>query len=106
MWYIQYIEHDFTRRKNIGLCGSGVNVSCPMVMPKPIVVNPNSSGSPTRGGIQVIKSRRNKNVLSVSVMIAISVATTIAFGVVAVTILNIRAESSSRSMNLMLDSLS
>jgi hypothetical protein len=93
-----------------------VNVSCPMVMPKPIVVNPNSSGSPTGGGIQVIKSRHNKIILivsaikiilSVSAIIAISAATAIAFGVVAVTILNIRAQSNrrrdSRSMNLMLD---
>jgi hypothetical protein len=64
-----------------------------MVMPNPIVVNPNSSGSPTRGGIQVIKSRHNKIILSVSAIkiilsvsaiIAIS-ASTIAFGVVAVT---------------------
>lgn len=91
---------------NAGLCGSGVNVSCPMVMPKPIVLNPNSSGNPTGGGILVIKSKRNRIVLSVSAIIAISAAAAIAFGVVAVTILNIRAQSSSRSMNLMLDSFS
>eukprot|EP01018_Ginkgo_biloba_P004447 Gb_36314 [translate_table: standard] len=90
---------------NVGLCGAGVNVTCPMVLPKPIVLNPNSSGS-APGTTGLIKSRHSRIVLSVSAIIAISAAAVIAFGVVAVTVLNIRAQTNPRSPNHVLDSFS
>ncbi|XP_019089967.1 PREDICTED: leucine-rich repeat receptor-like protein kinase PXC2 [Camelina sativa] len=76
---------------NPSLCGSVVNRSCLSVHPKPIVLNPNSS-NPTNGPPLTGKIR--KSVLSISALIAIGAAAFIAFGVVAVTLLNVHARAS------------
>lgn len=73
------------------LCGSIVNHSCPSVHPKPIVLNPNSSASNSSISSHY---QRHKNLLSISVLIAIGAAAFIAIGVVAITVLNMRARSS------------
>ncbi|XP_065853612.1 leucine-rich repeat receptor-like protein kinase PXC2 [Euphorbia lathyris] len=76
---------------NPSLCGSIVNLSCPSVHPKPIVLNPNSSNS-TNGSS--LSRNHPKIALSISVIIAIGAAAFIALGVVAVSLLNIHARSS------------
>ncbi|KAF7825413.1 leucine-rich repeat receptor-like protein kinase PXC2 [Senna tora] len=78
------------------LCGSVVNHSCPSVHPKPIVLNPNSSGS--NSGTSSQNRRHKKVILSISALIAISAAAFITIGVVAVTVLNVHVRySMSRS---------
>lgn len=72
------------------LCGSVVNHSCPSVHPKPIVLNPNSSGSNSSVSSQY---HRHKIILSISALIAIGAAASIAVGVVAITVLNMRVRS-------------
>ncbi|GMY25704.1 leucine-rich repeat receptor-like protein kinase PXC2 [Fagus crenata] len=76
---------------NPSLCGSIVNRSCPSVHPKPLVLNPNSSNSSPGSSSS---SNHHKILLSISALIAIGAAVFIALGVVAVTVLNIRARSS------------
>ncbi|KAJ8753770.1 hypothetical protein K2173_000024 [Erythroxylum novogranatense] len=76
---------------NPSLCGSVVNRSCPSVHPKPIVLNPNSSGSSHGSSLS---QRHQKIVLSISALIAIGAAALIAIGVIAVTLLNIHVQSS------------
>ncbi|OWM81621.1 leucine-rich repeat receptor-like protein kinase PXC2 [Punica granatum] len=79
---------------NPALCGSVVNDSCPSVHPKPIVLNPNSS-SDSGGGSSSSPNRHHKGIiLSISALIAIGAAASIAIGVVAVTVLNIHVRSS------------
>lgn len=79
---------------NPALCGSVMNDSCPSVHPKPIVLNPNSS-SDSSGGSSSSPNRRHKGIiLSISALIAIGAAASIAIGVVAVTVLNIHVRSS------------
>ncbi|KAJ1384218.1 Protein kinase domain [Sesbania bispinosa] len=73
------------------LCGSVVNQSCPSVHPKPIVLNPNSSGSNSSISSQ---NHRHKIILSISALIAIGAAAFIAIGVVAITVLNMHVRSS------------
>ncbi|XP_002988156.2 probable LRR receptor-like serine/threonine-protein kinase IRK [Selaginella moellendorffii] len=76
---------------NSGLCGAALDVACSTV-PKPIVLNPNAS-SDTAGILQSGGHRgKNKIVLSVSAIIAISAAAVIALGIVVVSVLNIRAQ--------------
>ncbi|XP_047148467.1 leucine-rich repeat receptor-like protein kinase PXC2 [Vigna umbellata] len=77
------------------LCGSVVNHSCPSVHPKPIVLNPNSSGSNSSISSQ---THRHKIILSISALIAIGAAAFIAIGVVAITVLNIHVRSSMERM--------
>lgn len=77
---------------NPTLCGAAVNKSCPAVLPKPIVLNPNSSGSdpesiPTTLG-------HKKILLSVSALIAIGAAAVIVIGIIFITVLNLRVRSS------------
>ncbi|MBA0731298.1 hypothetical protein Golax_020382 [Gossypium laxum] len=78
---------------NPSLCGSAVNKSCPAVLPKPIVLNPNSSSDsiseefPTTVGHKRI-------ILSISALIAIGAAAVIVVGVIAITVLNLRVRSS------------
>ncbi|KAA0044231.1 putative LRR receptor-like serine/threonine-protein kinase IRK [Cucumis melo var. makuwa] len=85
---------------NPSLCGAVVNRSCPSVHPKPIVLNPNSSDA---NGNSPSHNHHHEIILSISSIIAIGAASFILLGVVAVTILNIRARSSqSRSAALVL----
>ncbi|KAL3521317.1 hypothetical protein ACH5RR_019466 [Cinchona calisaya] len=77
---------------NPALCGAPVNRTCPIVLPKPIVLNPNSSDSapgsiPTNFG-------HEKKILSISALIAIGAAVVIVVGVIAITVLNLRVRSS------------
>ncbi|XP_073101157.1 uncharacterized protein [Elaeis guineensis] len=86
---------------NPGLCGSVVNRSCPAVLPKPIVLNPNSS-SPKRSSDSAFSPgnlRHKKIILSISTLIAIGAAAVIALGVITITVLNIRVRSSAASQS-------
>lgn len=76
---------------NPSLCGAAVNRSCSTVMPKPIVLNPNSTDSSPNTVPQSI--RHEKKILSISALIAISAAAVIFVGVIAITVLNIRVRS-------------
>ncbi|XP_058110653.1 probable LRR receptor-like serine/threonine-protein kinase IRK [Magnolia sinica] len=78
---------------NPSLCGSAVNRSCPAVLPKPIVLNPNSSDASGAGPLSS-NVRHKKIILSISALIAIGAAALIALGVIAVTVLNLRVRSS------------
>eukprot|EP00249_Psilotum_nudum_P013306 c24271_g1_i9 orf=748-3603(-) len=91
---------------NADLCGADVNVTCPNVLPKPIVLNPNSTDSIPSGVNSFVKSTTGHIVLSPSAIIAISAAAAIALGVVIVTLLNIRAQTRSEVDPHMLDSFS
>nr|XP_043631780.1 probable LRR receptor-like serine/threonine-protein kinase IRK [Erigeron canadensis] len=76
---------------NPTLCGAAVNKSCPAVLPKPIVLNPNSTGSdpesiPTTLG-------HKKILLSISALIAIGAAAVIVIGIIFITVLNLRVRS-------------
>ncbi|CAN4097582.1 unnamed protein product [Withania somnifera] len=81
----------FSVADNPSLCGAAANRSCPTVLPKPIVLNPNSTDSipgtisPTLG--------HEKKILSISALIAISAAAIIVVGVIAITVLNLRVRS-------------
>ncbi|KAJ8771011.1 hypothetical protein K2173_023336 [Erythroxylum novogranatense] len=78
---------------NPSLCGAAVNKSCPAVLPKPIVLNPNSSSdSPSDSLPQNLGHRRI--ILSISALIAIGAAAVIVVGVIAITVLNLRVRSS------------
>ncbi|XP_015079392.1 probable LRR receptor-like serine/threonine-protein kinase IRK [Solanum pennellii] len=76
---------------NPSLCGAAVNRSCSTVMPKPIVLNPNSTDSSPNTVPQSI--RHEKKILSISALIAIGAAAVIFVGVIAITVLNIRVRS-------------
>ncbi|KZV48681.1 inactive leucine-rich repeat receptor-like protein kinase-like [Dorcoceras hygrometricum] len=76
---------------NPSLCGAAVNRSCPAVLPKPIVLNPDSTDA-TSGAIT--HSSGHKKMLSVSSLIAIGAAAAIVVGVIAVTVLNLRVRTS------------
>ncbi|XP_022764848.1 probable LRR receptor-like serine/threonine-protein kinase IRK [Durio zibethinus] len=78
---------------NPSLCGSAVNRSCPEVLPKPIVLNPNSSSDSISGELptNVVHKRI---ILSISALIAIGAAAVIVVGVIAITVLNLRVRSS------------
>lgn len=81
---------------NPSLCGSAVNSSCPAVLPKPIVLNPNSSSSnPSSSGPLFSSDLRHKKIiLSISALIAIAAAALITVGVITITVLNLRVRSS------------
>ncbi|XP_016454851.1 uncharacterized protein LOC107779027 [Nicotiana tabacum] len=76
---------------NPSLCGAAVNRSCSTVMPKPIVLNPNSTDSNPSTVPQSF--RHEKKILSISALIAIGAAAVIFVGVIAITVLNIRVRS-------------
>ncbi|KAK1284567.1 inactive leucine-rich repeat receptor-like protein kinase [Acorus calamus] len=85
---------------NPDLCGSAVKRSCPAVLPKPIVLNPNASSdssSPALSNSASSNLRHKKIILSISALIAIGAAALIAVGVVAVTVLNLHVRSSAAS---------
>ncbi|KAE8711882.1 Leucine-rich repeat receptor-like protein kinase PXC2 [Hibiscus syriacus] len=77
---------------NPSLCGSAVNKSCPAVIPKPIVLNPNSSDSIS--GVLPTTVGHKRITLSISALIAIGAAAVIVVGVIAITVLNLRVRSS------------
>lgn len=77
---------------NPSLCGSAVNKSCPAVLPKPIVLNPNSTDS-TTGSVPPNLGHK-RIILSISALIAIGAAAVIVIGVIAITVLNLRVRSS------------
>ncbi|KAM6598278.1 hypothetical protein CsatA_017887 [Cannabis sativa] len=82
---------------NPSLCGSAVNKSCPAVLPKPIVLNPNSSSDSAPGELPTTMGHK-RIILSISALIAIGAAAVIVIGVIAITVLNLRVRSySSRS---------
>ncbi|KAI8005792.1 putative LRR receptor-like serine/threonine-protein kinase IRK [Camellia lanceoleosa] len=76
---------------NPSLCGAAVNKNCPTVLPKPIVLNPNSSDSTPSSIPQSLGHK--KIILSVSALIAIGAAAVIVIGVIAITVLNLRVRS-------------
>ncbi|GAY53950.1 putative LRR receptor-like serine/threonine-protein kinase IRK [Citrus sinensis] len=78
---------------NPSLCGSAVNKSCPAVLPKPIVLNPNSSSDSTTSSVAP-NPRHKRIILSISAIIAIGAAAVIVIGVIAITVLNLRVRSS------------
>ncbi|KZV34916.1 ATP binding protein [Dorcoceras hygrometricum] len=77
---------------NPSLCGAAVHKSCPTVLPKPLVLNPNSTDDAP--GISPQSFHHGKKILSISALIAISAAAAIVIGVVAITVLNFRVRSS------------
>ncbi|KAH0979334.1 hypothetical protein GBA52_006511 [Prunus armeniaca] len=79
---------------NPSLCGSAVNKSCPTVLPKPIVLNPNSSSDSTTPGTLSSNLGHRRIILSISALIAIAAAAVIVIGVIAITVLNLRVRSS------------
>ncbi|KAG1338148.1 Leucine-rich repeat receptor-like protein kinase PXC2 [Cocos nucifera] len=86
---------------NPGLCGSLVNRSCPAVLPKPIVLNPNSS-SPNPSSNSAFspgKLRHKKIILSISTLIAIGAAALIMLGVFTITVLNLRVRAAATSQS-------
>ncbi|KAK9284034.1 hypothetical protein L1049_012294 [Liquidambar formosana] len=83
----------FSVSGNPSLCGSAVNRSCPGVLPKPIVLNPNSSSDSTTGSLPQNLGHK-KIILSISALIAIGAAAVIVIGVIAITVLNLRVRSS------------
>ncbi|KAL8192850.1 hypothetical protein R6Q57_027298 [Mikania cordata] len=76
---------------NPNLCGAAVNKSCPAVLPKPIVLNPNSTGSDPDSVPQILGHK--KILLSISALIAIGAAVVIIIGIIFVTVLNLRVRS-------------
>ncbi|KAK4761985.1 hypothetical protein SAY87_029869 [Trapa incisa] len=83
---------------NPSLCGASVNRSCPGVLPKPIVLNPNSTGDTVSGSLSPLLGHK-KIILSISALIAIGAAAMIVIGIIAITVLNLRVQyiSASRS---------
>ncbi|KAM0830352.1 hypothetical protein ACQ4PT_066269 [Festuca glaucescens] len=82
---------------NSGLCNSRKNNSCSAVMPKPLVLNPNSSLNPSSQAAASSPSSKHhkKIILSVSTLIAIAGGAAIAIGVITVTVLNRRVRAAS-----------
>ncbi|KAJ4844143.1 hypothetical protein Tsubulata_020593 [Turnera subulata] len=78
---------------NPALCGAAVNKSCPAVLPKPIVLNPNSSSDSSTGVLPQSLGHK-RIILSISALIAIGAAAVIVVGVIAITVLNLRVRSS------------
>ncbi|XP_050209773.1 probable LRR receptor-like serine/threonine-protein kinase IRK [Mercurialis annua] len=83
----------FSVTGNPSLCGAAVNKSCPAVLPKPIVLNPNSSSDSASG--EILQDIGHKRIiLSISALIAIGAAAVIVVGVIAITVLNLRVRPS------------
>ncbi|KAG0459454.1 hypothetical protein HPP92_022582 [Vanilla planifolia] len=79
---------------NPDLCGSAVNRSCHSVLPKPIVLNPNSSSSYSPNSeFSPEKLTHKKIILSISTLVAIGAAVLIAVGVITITVLNLRVRA-------------
>ncbi|KAL9312784.1 hypothetical protein ACSQ67_018236 [Phaseolus vulgaris] len=78
---------------NPSLCGAAVNKSCPAVLPKPIVLNPNTSTDASPGALPQNLGHK-RIILSISALIAIGAAAVIVIGVISITVLNLRVRSS------------
>lgn len=78
---------------NPALCGAAVNKSCPAVLPKPIVLNPNSSSDSPSDSLPATPGHK-RIILSISALIAIGAAAVIVIGVIAITVLNLRVRAS------------
>ncbi|KAG5031660.1 hypothetical protein AAZX31_06G135800 [Glycine max] len=78
---------------NPSLCGAAVNKSCPAVLPKPIVLNPNTSTDTGPGSLPPNLGHK-RIILSISALIAIGAAAVIVIGVISITVLNLRVRSS------------
>ncbi|XP_074574690.1 uncharacterized protein LOC141831173 [Curcuma longa] len=78
---------------NPDLCGSAVNRSCRTVLPKPIVLNPNTSNLSSNTTLPSENIHHKKIILSISALIAIGAATVIALGVITITILNMHVQA-------------
>ncbi|CAO2166844.1 unnamed protein product [Urochloa humidicola] len=80
---------------NSGLCSSRKNDSCSAVMPKPIVLNPNSSSNPSSQAAPNAPSNTHhkKIILSISTLIAIAGGAAIAIGVITISVLNRRVRA-------------
>ncbi|XP_031108810.1 probable LRR receptor-like serine/threonine-protein kinase IRK [Ipomoea triloba] len=76
---------------NPSLCGAAVNRSCNTVLPKPLVLNPNSTDDAPDTIPQAFAHK--KKILSISALIAIGAAAVIVVGVIAITVLNMRVRS-------------
>ncbi|CAM0883055.1 unnamed protein product [Alopecurus aequalis] len=86
---------DYFLSDNSGLCSSRKNNSCSAIMPKPLVLNPNSSSNPSSQATPGSPSNRHhkKIILSVSTLIAIAGGAAISIGVITVTVLNRRVRA-------------
>ncbi|XP_028778886.1 probable LRR receptor-like serine/threonine-protein kinase IRK [Neltuma alba] len=78
---------------NPSLCGAAVKKSCPSVLPKPIVLNPNTTSDYAPGSLPPNVGHK-RIILSISALIAIGAAAVIVIGVIAITVLNLRVRSS------------
>lgn len=79
---------------NPSLCGAATKRSCATVLPKPIVLNPDSTGDPSSSSSLPPTFTHKKNLLSISSLIAIGAAAVIVIGVIAITVLNLRVRAS------------
>ncbi|PKA51854.1 inactive leucine-rich repeat receptor-like protein kinase [Apostasia shenzhenica] len=90
--------------ENPSLCGSAINLSCHTVLPKPIVLNPNSSSShsPQNSSVYPVNFNHKKIILSLSTLIAIGAAIIITVGVITIAVLNrcVRAPASRSAVAL------
>ncbi|XP_054798345.1 probable LRR receptor-like serine/threonine-protein kinase IRK isoform X2 [Prosopis cineraria] len=78
---------------NPSLCGAAVKKSCPSVLPKPIVLNPNTTSDYAPGSLTPNVGHK-RIILSISALIAIGAAAVIVIGVIAITVLNLHVRSS------------
>lgn len=78
---------------NPSLCGAAVNKTCPTVLPKPIVLNPNTTTDSGSGSLPTNLGHK-RIILSISALIAIGAAAVIVIGVISITVLNLRVRSS------------
>ncbi|KAH7387321.1 hypothetical protein KP509_16G016600 [Ceratopteris richardii] len=86
---------------NIDLCGANVEVDCPNVMPKPIVLNPNSSDSDDNEPNPFGGANHHRHIaLSASAILAIAAAVAISGGVVVILVLNVYSHSLSRPADI------
>lgn len=78
---------------NPSLCGSATSRSCAAVLPKPIVLNPNSTTDSYSGSSLPTMLVHKRNIFSISSLIAIGAAAVIVIGVIAITVLNLRVRA-------------
>lgn len=79
---------------NPALCGSAAKRTCAAVLPKPIVLNPNSTTDAYSGSSLTPTLARKRNIFSISSLIAIGAAAMIVIGVISITVLNLRVRAS------------
>ncbi|CAH9058087.1 unnamed protein product, partial [Cuscuta epithymum] len=82
----------FSVSGNPSLCGPALNTSCdPLILPKPLVLNPNSTVDDSSPAKALPTFHHKKKILSISSLIAIAAAAVIFFGVITISVLNTRA---------------